>query len=58
MVVPTNITTKVINIINKYYPEAVPEEKTRNKKSDRLSDDSEIALAIAVAYLKKARGEQ
>ena len=53
MIVAMNITTKIIGIINKYFPEPIPEEKnTRKKKQD---DESEIALAIAVALNQQAK---
>ena len=53
MIVAMNITTKIISIINKYFPEPIPEEKNiRKKKQD---DESEIALAIAVALNQQAK---
>lgn len=53
MIVAMNVTTKIIGIINKYFPEPIPEEKnTRKKKQD---DESEIALAIAVAMRERAK---
>lgn len=53
MIVAMKITTKIIEIINKYFPEPVPEEKNiRKKKQD---DKSEIALAIAVAMRERTK---
>lgn len=53
MIVAMKITTKIIEIINKYFPEPVPEEKNiRKKKQD---DKSEIALAIAVAIRERTK---
>ncbi|MBP3820299.1 OadG family protein [bacterium] len=52
MIVAMNITAKIVGFINKYFPEPIPEEKnTRRKKQD---DESEIALAIAVAMRERA----
>ena len=54
MIVAMNITAKIVGIINKYLPEQIPEEKNiRKKKQD---DESEIALAIAVAMRERAKG--
>ncbi len=53
MIVAMKITTKIIEIINKYFPEPVPEEKNiQQKKQD---DKSEIALAIAVAIRERTK---
>lgn len=53
MIFAMNITNRIVSLINKYYPETIPEEKnTRKKKSD---DDAEIALAIAVAVRERTR---
>ena len=53
MIVAMNITTKIIGIINKYFPEPIPEEKNTRKK--KQNDESEIALAIAVALNQQAK---
>lgn len=53
MIVAMNITTRIIGVINKYFPEPIPEENTRNKKINSKSDDTEVALAIAVAMREK-----
>lgn len=42
-----NVTTKIIEFINKIYPEVVKQEPKRTKKAS--SGDDEIALAIALA---------
>ena len=56
MIVLMFITAKVIQIINKYFPEPIPEDKTRKKKKDNnTSDDAEIALVIAVAMRERAK---
>ena len=53
MIIAMNITAKIVGIINKYLPEPILEEKnTRKKKQD---DESEIALAIAVAMRERAK---
>ena len=53
MIVAINVTTKVIGIINKYFPEPVGEPKKSNKK--KADEDAEIALAIAVALKQQAK---
>ena len=50
MVFAMNITHKVIEVINKYYPEEVSEIKTVKKTN---TDDTEIAIAIACAMRGK-----
>lgn len=50
MIVAMNLNGKVLQVINKYFPEEIPQEKT-NKKSAK-KDDEEIALAIACAVAK------
>ena len=53
MIVAMNITTRIIESINKYFPEPTPVDKnTRKKKND---DKSEIALAIAVAMRERTK---
>ena len=49
-----NIATKLIKILNKYFPEAVEEEKYQpKKKSEKI--DEEIALAIACAIAERSK---
>lgn len=48
MIFAMDINTYVLKIINKYFPEEIPVEKSANKKKSQNSDD-EIALAIACA---------
>lgn len=45
------LTTKVIKTLNKYFPEAVEEEKYQPKKKE--NNDAEIALAIACAVAER-----
>lgn len=53
MIVAMNITARIIDVINKYFPEPVQEENiTRKKKQE---DDSEIALAIAAAIRERVK---
>lgn len=55
MIVVMNFTTKIIGIINKYFPEELPpEQKKRTQKTD---DDAKIALAIACAVHKGAKAQ-
>lgn len=52
MIYAMNITKKILDIINKYFPEQLPPEpKKRTKATD---NDAEIALAIAAAIHKGA----
>lgn len=54
MIIVMNITTKVVEFINKYLPEPVSEEKYSHKKKTKQSDDeAEIALVIAAAMREK-----
>ena len=53
MIVATNITTKIIEIINKYFPEPTPE--TTNTQKEKRVNDSEIALAIAAAMRERTK---
>lgn len=50
MIVAMNLNGKVLQVINKYFPEEVPQEKTSRKTAKK--DDEEIALAIACAVAK------
>ena len=47
MIVVMNVTAKVINFINKYYPEEITKEQNSIKKNQDVN--AEIALAIACA---------
>ena len=50
MIFAMNITSSlIINVLNKYFPEAVKEEPKKAKKK-QTSNDEEIALAVALAY--------
>ena len=52
MIFAMDITAKIVGIINKHFPEVLPEEKMlRNKKQD---NGAEIALAIAIAARERA----
>ncbi len=46
-----NFNSKILKIVNKYFPEEIPVEKTATRKKAATNDD-EIALAIAVAFQK------
>lgn len=48
MIFAMNIGCKVIQILNKYFPEEI-KETTPNKKKKQTTDDTEIAIAIALA---------
>ena len=50
MIFTMNITSSlIVNVLNKYFPEAVKEEPKKAKKKV-ATDDSEVAIAIAVAH--------
>ncbi len=49
MVWAMNIMSVVIKKINNIFPEEIPDENKYSKKN-KVSSDSEIALAIALAY--------
>ena len=53
MIVVINITTKVIQIINKYFPE--PNLNEANVQKKKQDDKSEIAVAIAAAIRERAK---
>ena len=50
MIFVMNIASSlIINVLNKYFPEAVKEEPKKAKKKVTSNDD-EIALAVALAF--------
>lgn len=53
MICAMNISAKVLNFINKYFPEEAEEDKTVSKK--KTSNDTEIALAIACAVNERSK---
>ncbi len=52
MVYSMRIMAKIIEKINKYFPEETKQENKYQRKT-QMTSESEIALAIALAYLKK-----
>lgn len=48
MIWAMNLNEKVLKVINKYFPEEIPEIKKPQKKKS-AGNDEEIALAIAAA---------
>ena len=52
MVWAMNIMSAVIKKINNIFPEEIPDENKYSKKN-KIYSDSEIALAIALAYSRK-----
>ena len=56
MIFVMNISAKVIEYINKIWPEPVPEVKAPKKKKE-TKDDAQIALAITLAFDKEAKGK-
>ncbi len=49
MICVVNVSSKIIKIANKYFPEAIEEDKYTSKKKSPANNDAEIALAIACA---------
>jgi len=47
MVWVMNITAKVIQVLNKYFPEEIPQPKNTKKKKVKSDEDEQIAIAIA-----------
>ena len=47
MVWVMNITAEVIKVLNKYFPEEVPQQKISKKKKTKSEEDEQIAIAIA-----------
>lgn len=54
MILAMNFNSYILEFVNKYFPEELPQEKQTNKKKSQNNNDEEIALAIACA-LQKAR---
>lgn len=52
MIYAMNFTKKILDIVNKYFPEEVLQES--KKRKDKKDNDAEIALAIAAAIHKGA----
>ena len=50
-----NITKKILDIVNIYFPEDIPQES--KKKREKTNNDAEIALVIAAAIHKGAEGK-
>ena len=51
MIFVMNITSSfIINVLNKYFPEAKKEEPKNVKKKTVSSNEEEIALAVALAF--------
>lgn len=48
MILVMEINSRFIKILNKYFPEEIPQEKTGRNKKPSLNDE-EIAVAIACA---------
>ena len=56
MIFTMNISAWVISYINKIWPEPIIEVKTTKKKKE-TNEDAQIALAIALAFDKEAKGK-
>lgn len=51
MIVAMNLNGKILKIVNKYFPEEIPEEKKPNRMTAKSGDEA-VALAIACAVAK------
>ena len=47
MVWVMNITAVIIKVLNKYFPEEIPQPKNAKKKKTKSDEDEQIAVAIA-----------
>lgn len=54
MIFSMNISSYCLKIINKYFPEEIPEVKSSKQKKTSSKDD-EIALAIACAMHERSK---
>lgn len=54
MIIVMNLNTKILEIINKFFPEKIEEETPLPKKNSNNSD-MEIALAIACAISERGK---
>ena len=58
MIFVMNITSKfIVNVLNKYFPEEIKEEKTKVKKKPQQNENEKIALAVALAHHKALGGK-
>lgn len=51
MIMVMNLSAVVIKILNKYFPEEIPQKAKASKKKSK-NDDEEIAIAIAAVLAK------
>ena len=47
MVWVMDITAAIIKVLNKYFPEEIPQPKNTKKKKAKSDEDEQIAIAIA-----------
>ena len=47
MVCVMDITAKVIQVLNKYFPEEIPQQKNTKKKNSKSDEEEQIAIVIA-----------
>ena len=58
MIFVMNITSGlIINVLNKYFPEKIVEEKKPKAKKKISSNDEEVALSIALAHHASCGGK-
>ena len=57
MIFVMNITSSlIVNVLNKWFPEAIKEEPKKAKKKIATKTDEDVAIAIAVAFNAQAGG--
>ena len=55
MIYVMEFSAKIIQIINKYWPEEIEEDKYATNNKKKTDNDAEVALAIACALHKGAK---
>ena len=55
MVWVMDITAKVIQVLNKYFPEEIPQTKNTKKKKNKSEEDEQVAIAIAATLAASQR---
>lgn len=58
MIYAMNITSSfILNVLNKYFPEAIKEEPKKTKKKVASSNNEDIAVAVALAFNAQQGGK-
>lgn len=56
MIFAMNICAKIIQVLNKYFPESINDGASNKNSKINKEKDAEVALAIACAIQKKKQG--